>query len=126
MNDVARVVDGYFAVWNETDATRRAELIARTWCEDGSYLDPLLAGDGHKGISDMVAAVHDQFPGHQFRLVGDIDGHHDRLRFDWELVDPATGTAVIGGVDFGEIAADGRLRAITGFLTQVPALVESA
>jgi hypothetical protein len=121
MPNINGVIDGYFAVWNETDPQRRRDLIAQTWSEDASYLDPLLAAEGHDGIDAMVAALHAQLPGHAFRQVGAPDVHHDRVRFAWELVGEASGTPVYAGTDFGVVAADGRLRAITGFLDRTPA-----
>jgi hypothetical protein len=81
MSYATHVIDRYIAIWNETDPARRRELIAQTWSEDASYLDPLMAGDGAEGIDAMIAAVQQQFPGHQFRLLGDVDTHHDRVRF---------------------------------------------
>jgi hypothetical protein len=120
MSDVTTVVDRYFAVWNEADPARRQDLIARTWSDDASYRDPLLSADGPEGIDTMVGAVHEQLPGHRFRLAGAIDSHHDRVRFAWELVGPQDDAPVYAGVDFGVIAPDGRLQAITGFLDRVP------
>ena len=122
MSDLERVIDCYFAIWNETDAGRRRDLIARTWTEDASYLDPLLSGDGPDGIDAMVRGVQERFPGHRFRRSGEIDVHHDRVRFGWELV-PAEGQApLVAGVDFGVVAADGRWRTVTGFLDHAPVL----
>ena len=112
--DVEQVVDRYMAVWNETDPQRRRELIARTWTEDASYLDPHTAGEGHAGIDAMVQGVQTQFPDFRFRRTGPVDAHHDRVRFAWEL-GPAEGAALAGGVDFGTVI-DGRLQTITGFL----------
>ena len=43
MSDATHVIDRYIAIWNETDPARRRDLIARTWSEDASYLDPLMA-----------------------------------------------------------------------------------
>ena len=122
MTDVNPLIDRYIAIWNEPDPARRHDAIARTWTEDASYLDPLLSGDGHDGIDAMVRGVQEQFPGHRFRRTGEIDAHHDRVRFAWELVDTASETTLIAGVDFGVVGADGRLRTITGFLDQTPAL----
>ena len=114
--DATAVIDRYVAAWNETDPARRRELIARTWSEDGSYLDPLMAGDGHDGIDAMIAAVQERFPGHGFRLIGAVDHQHDRVRFAWELA-PADGEPPLAaGTDFGVLAGDGRLRSVTGFL----------
>ncbi len=116
--DVERVIDQYIAAWNETDAEVRRDLITRTWTEDGSYLDPLMSGEGHDGIDAMIGGVQTQFPGFRFRRTGGLDAHHDRVRFSWEL-GPAGGPPLAGGVDFG-VLADGRLQSITGFLDFAP------
>lgn len=122
MTEINPVVDRYIAIWNETDPNTRRDLIAQTWTDDASYLDPLMSGDSPAGIDAMIAGVQQQFPGHQFRLSGAIDTHHDRIRFGWELVPPGSETPFVVGVDFGVVAADGRLRTITGFLDQAPGL----
>lgn len=116
---LTQVVDNYFAMWNETDATQRAALIERAWAGDGRYVDPLLEAEGHAALSNMVAAVHGQYPGHRFRLVSGIDAHHDQLRFAWELVAP-DGSVTAAGLDTGETATDGRLRRISGFIGPLP------
>jgi hypothetical protein len=108
------VVDGYFAMWNEEDAARRRAAIAAAWAPDGEYVDPLFAAAGHEGLDALAAGVQAQFPGHRFRLVGAVDAHHDRARWDWELVGP-DGAPAAAGVDFAVLAPDGRLRAVTGF-----------
>jgi SnoaL-like protein len=120
MSDVDTTIDTYLDMLNETDATRRAELVARAWTPDGRWVDPPLESEGHAGIAEMVAGVHAQFPGHRFRRVSGVDAHHDRLRFGWELVAP-DGAVVIAGTDVGELAPDGRLRRITGFFGDLPA-----
>lgn len=119
MSQATNVIDRYFAVWNEPDVGRRQNLIAQTWTESASYLDPLMHGEGHAGIDAMVQQVQAQFAGHRFRQTGAVDQHHDRLRFSWELA-PADGPAVVAGTDFGIVASDGRLQAVTGFLDRTP------
>jgi hypothetical protein len=109
------IVSGYFAMWNEADAAQRRAVIAATWAPDAHYVDPLLTADGAEGLDVMVAAVQEQFPGHRFRLSGDVDTHHDRARWDWELVGPDGGTLVAAGVDVATLAPDGRLHEVTGF-----------
>src|SRR5688500_5020043 len=74
---VEQVVDQYIAAWNETDPEARRELIARTWTEDGTYLDPLMNGEGHDGIDAMIGGVQTQFPGYRFRRSGELDAHND-------------------------------------------------
>ena len=116
MPDTATVVDTYITAWNETDAGRRRELIAQTWTDDASYLDPMMSGEGQDGIDAMIAGVQDQFPGARFELAGEPDAHHDRVRFTWHLKAPGDGDTMAIGIDFGTIAEDGRLRTVTGFL----------
>lgn len=116
MSDVATLVDGYIAIWNETDPDRRRELIAQTWTEDASYLDPHFSSDGHAAIDAMVAGVHEQFPGARFELAGDPDHHNDRVRFTWHLDGPNGAGRIATGIDFATVSDDGRLRAVTGFL----------
>src|SRR5262249_40178199 len=96
MNTLTDLIDRYIATWNETDGARRRDLIAATWVEDAAYLDPMLVGDGHDGIDAMIAAVQERFPGHRFRRTGDVESHHDRVRFTWDLA-PEIGEPVVQG-----------------------------
>ncbi len=112
------IVDGYFAMWNETDPTRRQVVIAATWTPDASYVDPMFAADGYEALDALVAGAQTQFPGHRFRPTSAIDAHHDRVRWGWELVGLDGGAPVAAGVDVAVLAPDGRLRAVTGFFHQ--------
>ena len=116
MTEIATVVDDYIAMWNEADDGARREIIARTWTDDATYVDPLMSGAGPDGIGAMVAAARQQFPGHTFHLSMGPDAHNDRVRFAWRLVADDGGATAAEGVDFGLVAEDGRLRAVTGFL----------
>ena len=98
MSNFTDLVDRYIAIWNETDDERRRDLIARTWTEDSTYLDPLIRGEGRSGIDAMIRGVQAQFPGLLFRRTGDVDAHNDRVRFAWEL-GPEGGPALAGGFD---------------------------
>ncbi len=112
------LVEQYFAMWNETDPRRRRAVIAETWAENAGYADPLFTAEGHEALDAMVAAVHEQYPGYRFSLVGVADTHHDRVRWGWELGIPDGSPPVAAGIDFAVIASDGRLREVTGFFKQ--------
>jgi hypothetical protein len=116
MTTITSVVDTYIAAWNEPDPARRLALVGETWTEDGTYLDPLMAGDGVPGIADMIGAAQSQFPGHRFELSAGPDAHNDVVRFSWSLV--GTDGPVAAGTAFATVAGDGRLRTVTGFLEQ--------
>jgi len=118
--DATAVAESYLAAWNEVDATTRAALVQGAWSSDCTYTDPIAEAAGHEAIVGLIGAVQHQFPGCAFRLLGNVDGHHDVLRFRWELV-PADGSdAPIVGFDVIELDSDGRIRNVFGFLDKVP------
>ena len=125
MSDVTTTVDKYLAMWNETDLALRADVIRAAWIESGHYIDPLMEGRGHDGLSAMVDGVQAQFPGARFRRTTGVDEHHALIRFGWELVG-ADGNAIAAGLDIGVVADDGRLDRIAGFLGDLPALDAAA
>jgi hypothetical protein len=116
MTEIATVVESYIAAWNEADPGGRARLIAETFSEDATYLDPLMSGEGADGIDAMIAGAQAAYPGHRFELKSGPDAHNDRVRFSWTLSGPDG--PVAGGTDFAVVADDGRLEAVTGFLDQ--------
>jgi len=113
-------VAAYIDTWNETDPGRRAAGIARAWADGGRYRDPLMASDGHAGIDAMVAGVQARFPGLVMKRTSAVDSHNGALRFSWSL-GPAAGPAVVEGVDFCALSADGRLASVVGFIDKMPA-----
>ncbi|MFI6288470.1 nuclear transport factor 2 family protein [Streptomyces sp. NPDC051018] len=110
----------YLAAWNAQGPEDIAEAVADAWTEDGSYTDPLADVAGHEGVAAVIAAAHEQFPGFEFRQLGEVDGHHGTARFRWELVSAADGSAPVAGSDVIELAEDGRIRRVYGFLDRVP------
>jgi hypothetical protein len=119
VTDIASVIERYIDVWNETDASRRRQLIAEVFAEDAQYTDPLAAVRGHDGIDQFVAAAQSQFAGLQFSLGGPIDAHHDQARFTWHLGAPGATEPVVIGFDVA-VMNDGRVREVFGFLDKVP------
>jgi hypothetical protein len=114
------VVDRYIAVWNEPDADARRRAVAELWTEDGTYTDPLAAAEGHEAIEAVIAGTREQFPGHVFKLFGDIDAHHGVVRFGWELVPEGGDESVVVGFDVAVATSNGSLRNVYGFLDKVP------
>ncbi|WP_261570805.1 nuclear transport factor 2 family protein [Frankia gtarii] len=113
-------VERYFAAWNATEPDRIAAAVSAAWTPDGGYTDPMAEVVGRDEIAELIAAVHRQFPGFTFRPVGTVDGHHDVARFGWELVSPTDGSTPVAGFDVLTLAADGRIRTVSGFLDRVP------
>lgn len=114
------IIEKYLAAWNATDDTARQELIASVYTEDARYTDPLADVTGHEQIDGLLATVQGQFAGLEFRLGGPVDAHHDIARFTWHL-GPAGEEPVVVGFDVVQLAADGRIARVLGFLDKVPA-----
>ncbi|ANA34359.1 hypothetical protein R82526_00845 [Ralstonia mannitolilytica] len=117
------LVDRYIAAWNATDAAQRRALVAQTWTESATYVDPLMQGTGHDGIEGLIAGVQAKFPGFRFARDGGVDVVQDTLRFRWTL--GPDGQALVKGTDFVRIA-DGRMQAVTGFIDQMPGMGDAA
>ena len=70
----------------------------------------------------MIAAAQGQFPGYRIRLSSGIEAHHGRVRFSWSAGGTEQAPLFIAGTDFAELAPDGRLRAVTGFIDAMPSV----
>ena len=121
MSDINTTIDRDIAIWNETDAERRQDLIVQTWTEDATYVDPLVAIEGRAAIDATIASIQERFPGHTFRLAGPVDAHHNLARFTWELAPTEAAEPLVIGFDVAVISEDGRLQDVHGFLDKVPA-----
>ena len=117
MSDLA---ERYLACWNETDSARRNELLAASWTESASYVDPLVDAVGLDAISATIAAVQEQFPGFVFTPVGDVDAHHNLARFQWGL-GPAGAEPLVVGFDVVVTDDAGQISSVHGFLDKIPA-----
>ncbi|MFF0232165.1 nuclear transport factor 2 family protein [Micromonospora sp. NPDC005252] len=113
------LAERYIAIWNETDLARRRTQIADVWAPDARYVDPLTVAEGREAIDATIAAVQGQFPGMTFRLAGPVDGHHDQVRFTWEL-GPDGVEAPVVGFDVAVLDGNGQLSQVLGFLDRVP------
>ncbi|TDD26201.1 nuclear transport factor 2 family protein [Nonomuraea diastatica] len=114
------LVERYIAVWNETDPQARAKAVAELWTEDATYTDPLADVSGHAGIAAVIEGAQGMFPGLVFTPGELYDAHRHLARFTWHL-GPADGEPVAVGYDVVELAGDGRIRKVLGFLDKAPA-----
>jgi hypothetical protein len=119
VTDVATTIDTYLAAYNEPDPGTRLTLVTDSFAPAGRLIDPPVDSSGYEGISSMMGAVQQQFPGHSFRRVTAVDEHHGYFRYGWELVDPA-GAVVLAGEDVGELDGWGLLARVTGFFGALP------
>jgi hypothetical protein len=120
VSDTSALIDTYLAAYSEPDPTRREELVARAWADDGRLVDPPMQAAGHAEIHAMAGAVQQQFPGTRFRRASAVQEHHGLARYAWELIDEQDGV-VLTGMDVAEVAHDGRLARVVGFFGDLEA-----
>ena len=117
--DDGAVVAAYLATWNASDPRELRALLEAHWSQDVTYTDPLAEVRGHDGVAALVAGVQAQFPGFVFTVVGEPNGHHRQVRFQWGL-GPEGSEPVVIGSDVVVLDADGRVLDVRGFLDVVP------
>ena len=118
---VNEIVQAYAAAWLELAEENRRELLARAWADDGTYTDPMRHLHGRDALNQTIANFQQQRPGNRIVVTSGVDHHHDMVRFGWTWYG-ADGSTIMEGVDFGELASDGRLRRIVGFFGPLSAL----
>ncbi|TNE40446.1 MAG: nuclear transport factor 2 family protein, partial [Alphaproteobacteria bacterium] len=93
-----KTAENYIALWNEADNVSRRQKLAEGWASDAVYRDPMMQGEGHEGIAQMIETAREHFPGLAFSLDTTPDGHGDFVRFSWAL-SPEGGEAIARGSD---------------------------
>jgi hypothetical protein len=123
MSNVNEMVVRYLTAWNEREPQKRRELVAKTWTEDGTYVDAARDGKGHDALDAMLARAQGHFPGYRLNLASGIEVHHDYLRFSWAAGGTADAPLFIKGTDFVILGGDGRMKSVVGFTDAAPARV---
>ena len=116
---IDEIVSAYGAAWLERAEEQRRQLLALAWAEDGIYTDPTRHVVGRDALNQAIAAFQQRRPGERIALTSGVDHHHGVVRFAWAWYG-ADGSTILEGVDFGELASDGRLRRIVGFFGPMP------
>ena len=111
-------VTAYCAAWSITDRGARDQALAKVWAVGGVYSDPDTYATGVKGLSDVIANFQRSFAGTHFTC-SKPQTHHRFMRATWILLKP-DGAQVTHGVDFYDMAPDGRIQRIVGFFGAPP------
>ncbi len=114
MEDVNALVDRYVAVWNEPDPDERRLAIVSLWQPDGTHLAKRHECLGYATIENRVTRSWQASiaPGvNLFRHAGDIDTHHNLVRFHWHMVRKETGAIAATGLEVLVLGEDGRIKA---------------
>ena len=89
MLDTNQLVARYVALWNEPDVDRRRQEIVALWTPDGLHYAKSHTCHGYCALEHRVTGSHERSiaPGlNLFRHAGNVDAHHNVVRFDWHMV----------------------------------------
>ncbi|HEX4725799.1 MAG TPA: nuclear transport factor 2 family protein [Pseudonocardiaceae bacterium] len=115
MSDLSELAQRYIAVWNEPDAERRLAGIEALWAVDCAHYTDIREAHGYDALHERIAKAYEQWvaPGqYVFRAVDNANGHHNTVRFNWEMVTTDSDQVVSVGFDFlllddqGKISVD--------------------
>jgi hypothetical protein len=124
------VVLAYIEAWSSPDEAVRRELLDMCLADDASYTDPAYEARGKEEIASHIGrslsgeAYDGAGAGARIPISSGVDQHHELFRFSCVMVDPQE-QLQLEGMDFVELAADGRLQRITGFFGALPPIPES-
>lgn len=87
----------YWAAWNESDLELVPRHLAAAVTEDVVWNDPR---DSFVGVSELEAVIlrlRSRKPGYHFVIASEIDHHHDRYRYRWDMT--SRGRTLMEGLD---------------------------
>jgi hypothetical protein len=112
MSQIDQLVNRYMQLWHEPNAELRRKNIAELWVEDGAQFTNSHEYRGYKALEERVASAHEEFVekgGFVFRLSGNVQEHHNAVKFSWEMVPSAGGEVAAVGTIFLLLNNDGRI-----------------
>ncbi len=115
VNDVIQV---YGSAWNEPDATRRLCALQRSMIETATYVDPTIDVATHADLSKAIGDFQTSFAGASIVQLSGIDARAGELRFAWDV--RMGGASVVTGLDYIQIAQDGRIESLRGYWDPMP------
>jgi SnoaL-like domain len=104
----------YWTAWNEAELDRIRQHLVRAVTDDVEWNDPR---DSFTGIDELEAAIRrlrTSKPDYRFVIASEIDHHHDRLRYRWDMI--RNGRTLMEGLDIATLApASGLIARVDGF-----------
>ena len=87
----------YWTAWNEPALEQIRRHLAAAVAEDVEWNDPR---DSFVGIDELEAAIRrlrTSKPDYRFVITSEVDQHHERLRYRWDMV--RNGRTLMEGLD---------------------------
>lgn len=76
----------YWTMWNEPDLDAIRGHLEKAVSESVLWSDPLHRHRGRDALEENVRTLRADKPQYRFVIGSEIDGHNDRLRYQWRMV----------------------------------------
>ncbi len=119
MQTPTQLVDRYVALWSEPDVDKRRQEIVALWAPDGLHYSKSHTCHGYQALEDRITRSYERSiaPGlNAFRHTGNVESHHNVIRFNWHMVRRKDDHVVAVGFDLFVLADDGRIAADYQFI----------
>jgi hypothetical protein len=104
----------YWTAWNETSLQRVPTHLENAVTEDVEWNDPRDSVMGRADLERLVLELRSKKPTYRFVLASEIDHHHGRLRYRWDMVN--NGRVLMEGLDVATLCPDtGLIKRVDGF-----------
>ena len=111
MEQAQEIANRYIAVWHESDAQIRRDLIARLWVEDGLHYVGEREAHGYDALEKRIIGSYEtnvRDGGHRFRAAN-ARTLRDVVTFDWEMIPAGGGEVLATGREILLLAEDRRI-----------------
>lgn len=114
----SRTVAQYVEFWNAATGDEQQQLAAATFVDGVGYHAPVGLLRGAEELIDFRNRFAQHMPDYEFRARTEPEVRQDHARLRWELI--VSGESFATGTDVLELADDGRIASVTGFLDRAP------
>jgi len=118
LRNVEDVVRVYGSAWNEEDAEKRLCALDQSMIDTATYVDPTIDTANLPDLADAIGDFQLSAPKASIAQLSGLDVRSGELRFAWDFQND--GVSAITGLDYMEIASDGRIASIRGYWNPLP------
>ncbi len=104
----------YWTAWNESDLDRIGQHLVAAVTKDVEWNDPRDSFVGSIELEAAVRRLRSSKPDYRFVIASEIDHHHGRLRYRWDMI--SHGRTMMEGLDVVTLdPSSGLIARVDGF-----------
>jgi len=115
--DIPDAMAHYLRMWNELNAELVRGHLDLAVSQDCLWTDPQNAHTGRDALEANVHEFRKNFPAAVLALASNVDGHHRRYRYEWQIT--VEGELLIAGFDVTTLSESGLIERVDGFFGQL-------